>query len=92
MAERWDIDDYLEEVKFQLTEFNEMTEEIILDWEQKARQWVNNHIDGKHIISKFSDEILITVKDEDIMAEIALDYHRAFRDNTVDTYWKKFKI
>ena len=64
--EYWDLDDYLEEVKYLMTEYEDLTEEIILEWEEKVREWVEKNIDGKSIKKKNDDEILIKVKDENI--------------------------
>lgn len=90
--EKWDIEDFLEEVKFQMTEYESLTEEIILDWEKKARNWINSNADGKHIIYKSEDDILITVKDENIMYDIALRFNNAFRKAKLEEYWKNFKL
>ena len=34
-VEYWDLEDYLEEVKFLMTEYEVLTENVILDWEKK---------------------------------------------------------
>lgn len=90
--ETYDIDDYIEEVKFQMTEYDVLEEDTILDWEAKARDYIMKHKNNKNITIKTKDEIYIRIANEDVMAKIALEYYRAFRDNKLDQYWKKFEI
>jgi len=90
--EYWDIEDFIEEVKFMLTEYDEMTKEIILDWEKKFREWIDKKSGSKYIKYKSEEEIYIQVKDENIMYDIALRYHNAYRKKTFDDYWKNLKI
>ena len=90
--EPWDFEDFIEEIKFQMTEYDELTEEVILDWEKRVREWIMKHSDGKMIIVKDEDDITIMVKDEQIMYDIALKYHNAFRKNETKEYWDKFSL
>lgn len=90
--EKWDLDDYMEEVKFQMTEFDEMTEEIILDWEKRARDWVWKNQGRKRFTVKAKDDILIEVKNEDEMYEVALKYQNAVRKNQIEQYWYSFSL
>ena len=50
------------------------------------------HGNNKNIAIKSKDEIYIKVYDDELMAQIALAYYRAFRDNDLDGYWKTFKL
>lgn len=90
--EYWDIEDYLEEIKYLLTEYDEMTEEIILEWEDKAREYIMSHSDGKKIKMKSEDDIQIAVKDEQIFWDMALKYHNFYRKGEVDKYWDEFDV
>lgn len=90
--EKWDFEDFVEEVKFQMTEYDELTEEVILDWEKKVREWILSQHDGKNIIVKSPDDIFVVVKDENIMYNIALRYHNAVRKGQQDDYWKKLTL
>ena len=90
--EYWDIEDYLEEIKYLLTEYDEMTEEVILEWEDKAREYIVSHSDGKKIKMKNEDAIQIAIKDEQIFWDIALKYHNYYRKGEVDRYWKEFNV
>ena len=54
--EYWDIEDYLEEIKYLLTEYEEMTEEVILDWEDRAREYILKHISGEDLSFRYSEE------------------------------------
>lgn len=90
--EQWDFEDFVEEVKFQMTEYEDLTEEIILDWEARVREWIMKHSDGKKIIVKDKDDILVMVKDENIMYNIALRFHNAVRKGIQDEYWSNFSL
>ena len=90
--EQWDFEDFVEEVKFQMTEYDDLTEEIILDWEAKVRKWIMKNADGKKISVKSEDEIFVMVKDENIMYNIALRFHNAVRKGQVDEYWHNFSL
>lgn len=91
-VEFWDLEDYLEEIKYLMTEYDELTEEVILEWEEKVRQWVEDNIDGKSIRKKKEDEILIKVKDENIFWDMALKYHNFYRKGQVEEYWENFSL
>ena len=91
-VEYWDLEDYLEEIKFLMTEYDELTEEIILAWEDKTRKWVDNNIDGKNIRKRREDEILVIVKDENVFWDMALKYHNYYRKGNEDEYWENFSL
>ena len=91
-VEYWDLEDYLEEVKFLMTEYEVLTENVILDWEKKARKWVDNNIDGKNICKRHEDEILVIVKDENIFWDIALKYNNYYRKGKEKEYWDTFSL
>ena len=90
--EYWDIEDYLEEIKYLLTEYDEMTEEVILAWEAKAREYIMKHNDGKKIKVKSKDDVQILIKDEQIFWDMALKYHNYVRKGMEDIYWKEFDV
>ena len=90
--EYWDIEDYLEEIKYLLTEYDEMTEEVILAWEAKAREYIMKHNDGKNIKVKSKDDVQILIKDEQIFWDMALKYHNYVRKGMEDIYWKEFDV
>lgn len=87
-----DLEDFIEEVKFQMVELEELEEEVILDWEKRAREWVNTHEDPKKRIIKYRNSIFVKVKDDDVMAEVAAKFFKAFRGNSLDQYWKTFTL
>lgn len=91
-----DFEDFIEEVKFQMTEFDRLTEDDILDWEEKARAWVEENHNQRYLKYKSEDDILVKLKNEDaaveVPQEIARLYYRAVRDNRVDVYWDDFKL
>lgn len=91
-----DFEDFIEEVKFQMTEFDRLTEEDILDWEEKARAWVDENPKQRYLKYKSPDDIMVKLKNEDaaveVPQEIARLYYRAVRDDKVMEYWDDFKM
>lgn len=91
--EYWDLEDYLEEIKFLMTEYDDINDkDIILDWEAKARDWAYTHNDGKKVKVKSKDDIQVAVKDENIMWDMALKYNNYYRKNKQREYWKEFDL
>lgn len=90
MTIEMDLEDYIEEVKFQMLEWDKLTDDMIFEWEAKARRWVEEH-NSKRIIKK-GEDVTLLVKDEDYPAELARLYYRAKRDNTEHEYWMKFQL
>lgn len=87
-----DLEDFIEEVKFQMTEHEELDEATIKDWESKARAWVDTHKDKKGRIIKGKEDIIIKVKDEDVMYEIAEKFYQSYRKDNIKDYWYKFTL
>lgn len=90
--ESYDIEDFIEEVKFQMTEYDVLEEKTILDWEKKARAYIMKQKRNKNIAIKSKDEIYIKVYDDELMARLALEFYRAYRDQDLDGYWKRFSL
>lgn len=86
-----DLEDFIEEVKFQMTEYDILEKDIIMDWEARARKWTATHVDKKRII-KMGQDITLVVKNEEIMEEIALKYYQAVKQDKVKDYWYRFKL
>ena len=87
-----DFEDFIEEVKFQMTEFDALDEKTIKEWEAKARTWVDKHDDKKRRIIKHDDEIIVKVKDEEVCFEIAEKFYKAVKYDKVKDYWYKFTL
>jgi len=91
-----DFEDFIEEIKFQMTEFDRFTEEDILGWEEKARVWVKENQSQRYLKYKSEDDIIVKLKNEDaaveVPQEIARLYYRAVRDDKVEAYWEQFKL
>ena len=87
-----DLEDFLEEVKFQMTEFDILEEETILGWEEKVRRWIEHHPDKKYLTVKSEDDVQIKIKNEDVMEEIARKFYQAVKNQQEDQYWKKFQL
>lgn len=86
-----DLEDFIEEVKFQMTEFEALDEKTIKDWEKKARKWVDTHDDRKRII-KHRDEILVKITDEEACIDVAEKFYKAYKNDKIKEYWYKFTI
>lgn len=86
-----DFEDFVEEVKFQLTEYEDLEEKIILDWETKMRDWITRHNDKKAFHVKSKDDVRIFLKDEDEMYDIANQYYMALHNKKDRDYWKHLK-
>lgn len=86
-----DLEDFVEEVKFQMTEHEELDEETIINWEVRLREWILGHEDKRKYHVKSKDDIKIFLKDEDEMDEIAEKFYIAVKSNRTDQYWKKLK-
>lgn len=87
-----DFEDFIEEVKFQMTEYEELEEQTIKDWEVRARKWVDEHEDKKKRIMKLKEDIILKIKDEDVMYEVAQKFYQAYRNDKVKEYWYKFTL
>lgn len=87
-----DFEDFVEEVKFQMTEYEELDEDIILNWEAKARNYVLKNVNRKKWVVKSKKEIKVMIKDEDAMIEVARKFHKAHKNGKVEEYWSKFTL
>lgn len=88
-----DFEDFVEEVKFQMTEYDILKEEIILNWERKVRKWLL--IKGnkrKGIKVNAPDDIYLKIKDEEIMKEVARKFYQAVKNNREEEYWTNFQL
>lgn len=89
----YDLEDYLEEVKFQMTLWDYLEEDMILEWEDKAREWVAKFNKPKcRSIIKRGEDVTILVKDEKIFEDLARLYYRAKRYDGEAEYWKNFSM
>lgn len=87
-----DFEDFVEEIKFQMTEYEELTESIILEWEDRVREWIRRYKDRTGRIIKKGEDIIIRVIDEDMEYKIAAKFYDAYRKNGLEGYWKKFNL
>ncbi|MFV0343782.1 MAG: hypothetical protein ACK5JH_12985 [Anaerocolumna sp.] len=85
-----DLEDYLEEVKFQMTEWDKLTDDMIFEWEFKAREWVDKHNSSR--IKKHGENVTLLLKDEDYPQTLARLYYRAKCDNSEVKYWNDFQL
>ena len=86
-----DFEDFIEEVKYQMTEYEGLDKETILTWEDKLRRWIGEHEDKKSFLVRSRDDITVFLKDEDEMSDLAGDFYKAYKNNQLDEYWKNLK-
>ena len=87
-----DLEDFIEEIKFQMTEYDELQKETILDWEDRFMKWVDLHGSKNKKLTKSGDGFLIKIKNEDLMEEIAGKFYDSYKNQKVDYYWKTFNL
>lgn len=87
-----DFEDYVEEVKFQMIEYDILTEERIKGWESNLREWVEGHKDHRNLKYKDSENIMVRIKDEEVFENVALKFYKAVKNNQTGDYWKRFQI
>lgn len=86
-----DFEDFIEEVKYQMTEYEGLDKETILTWEDKLRRWIWEHEDKKSFLVRSREDITVFLKDEDEMSDLAGDFYKAYKNNQLDEYWKNLK-
>lgn len=83
-----DLEDYLEEVKFQMTEYDILDEKRILGWEKQARKWVAAHKTNPRIHYRSGEDIWVTVKSEEDLEKTAEKFSQAVKKEQTEKYWK----
>lgn len=86
-----ELEDFMEEVKYQMTEYEILDEEMIKQWETKARKWTKDHFDRGFMVRR-GDDILLSLRDEDVMEELALKFYKAVKEEKLKEYWVRFNI
>lgn len=87
-----DFEDFVEEVKFQMTEYDILEEEIIFDWEDRAREWLEIHEEQCNYIKRKGEDVLVKVPSEEICEDVARKYYIAVKNKQVDGYWDHFQL
>lgn len=89
-----DLEDYIEEVKFQMVDqYDEVLDkDTILGWEAGVREWVEKDR-GKSPCIRYrsEEEIYVRLKNEEVCETVARKFYQAVINKTTDGYWKKFK-
>ncbi len=83
-----EINEFIEMVKLELENYEDITVEQINFWEATFRKMV-----GEKSLSKknFKDDIHYELSDESEIFAIADDYYSAIEFNDYKTYWDTFK-
>ena len=91
-----DLYDFIEDIKYEMTEYEILDEKTIKDWEKRARNWIEEHDDKKKRIVKLKNRIIVKVKDEEVAYDLACDiaekYDQACQSSKTDEYWSKFSL
>lgn len=90
-----DLEDYIEEVKFQMVDAYDdvLDKEMILGWEERAREWVEkNRGKSPCIRYRSGDEIYVRMKNEEVCETTAGRFYQAVINKSTDEYWRKFKL
>lgn len=83
------IEEVLESVKDELLCYEE-GEKVIAKWEREFQEWMTKH-KGKHRdISVEKNSVLLKIKDEEEIFEMADSYMDALSEGSVKQYWEKF--
>lgn len=90
-----EIEEFVEEVKAEMYGYEEIEDSQINDWENKFREWVKKE-SGKKIknnrIKLGPNSIIIELKDETDIFQIADKYLVAVVNNEVDEYWIDWQL
>ena len=90
-----EIEEFVEEVKAEMYGYEEIEDSQINDWENKFREWVKKE-SGKKIknnrIKLGPNSIIIELKDETDIFQIADKYLVAVVNNEVDKYWIDWQL
>ena len=76
-----DKDDFIFEVKEELSCFEDMGKDGAEKWAEGFKKWLKEHPGTK-----------IDLDDESVIFEIADEYIEAVENGSVDSYWKSFRI
>lgn len=85
-----DIEDFIFEVKDELSCYEEIGSEGADKWEEGFRKWLISPV-KKENISKKGDRLMYGLGDESEIFDIADEYLKAVEENSIDNYWKIFQ-
>lgn len=84
------IDDFVYEVKEEISCYEELGREGADEWENNFRKWLNDGKKKKHIKGQ-GEEAVYMIEDESDIFDIADEYLQAAEENKINEYWKKFQ-
>lgn len=85
-----DIEDFIFEVKDEMSCYEEIGTKGADLWETAFRNWLKEGKNQENVIKK-GDKIMFALGDESEIFDIADEYLNALENNKVEEYWKKFK-
>ncbi|MFP4697898.1 MAG: hypothetical protein ACLFMO_04235 [Eubacteriales bacterium] len=84
------LEDFLEEVKLEMTGYEEIDEDLIKNWECRAKDWVYLNIGKKNRIIKENNSIYVEIDDESEIFKVVDRYFSAIDNNETEKYWQGF--
>ncbi len=85
-----DIEDFIFEVKDEISCYEEIGIEGAEKWEADFRKWLESSKKKKNVIKK-GDKIMFAVGDESEIFDIADEYLQALEENKLEEYWNSFQ-
>lgn len=87
-----DMEDFIEEVKFQMTMYDILEEKLILEWESGFQNWIRKNKKNPAVILRGDDDFRIRLRSEEQMEKAAGIFYKAVKNNNIRGYWKMFRL
>lgn len=87
---RLDIEDFIFEVKDEMSCYEDIGFDGADKWEISFRKWLESDKKKTNIIKK-GDKLQYTISDESEIFDIADEYLNALEKNKIDEYWRNFQ-
>lgn len=87
---RLNIDDFIFEVKDEISCYEDIGTEGADKWEADFRKWLESDKKKKNIFKK-GDKLQYAIGDESEVFDIADEYMQALEENKIKEYWDNFQ-
>jgi hypothetical protein len=88
----FELDEFLEEIKVEMSGYEEITEELINNWETRTKAWILENVNKKNRIIKNNNSIYIQLDDESDIFKVVDRYLAAVDGDEVEAYWQGFSL
>ncbi len=85
-----DIEDFIFEVKDEMSCYEDIGTDGADKWEADFRKWLENSKNKKNVFKK-GDKLQYAIGDESEVFDIADEYLQAVEENKIREYWDKFQ-